>query len=93
MVDIKLVVISLLIIFIVAAGISYFFGFSYWIAFAMAVGAIMINGVIATIEDDLPGGFNNPDGMHTPSYINKITWIIMGILLLTVGITVVLLIL
>ncbi len=93
MVDIKLVVISLLIIFIVVAGISYFFGVGYWIAFAMVVGAIMINGVIATIEDDLPGGFNNPDGTDTPSYIHKITWIVMGILLLIVGITVLLLIL
>ncbi len=82
-----------MIIFIIAAGINYFFGFSYWIAFAMAVGAIMINGVIATIEDDLPDGFNNPDGTDTPSYINKITWIIMGILLLIVGIMVVFLIL
>jgi hypothetical protein len=32
----------------------------------MAV-ALFVNGLVATIEDDLPGGFNNPDGTAPPS--------------------------
>ncbi|HTF32192.1 MAG TPA: hypothetical protein VK714_00660 [Myxococcota bacterium] len=34
----------------------------------IAVAAILINGFIATLEDDLPGGFNNPHGTRTPRY-------------------------
>ena len=34
----------------------------------MVAAAIVINGLVATLEDDLPGGFNNLDGKHTPRY-------------------------
>ena len=30
--------------------------------------ALLVNGFIATVEDELPGGFNNPDGTQTPPY-------------------------
>lgn len=29
---------------------------------AIVVGAVVVNGLIATLEDELPGGFTNPDG-------------------------------
>jgi hypothetical protein len=41
--------------------ISYFSGFGFWPAFAISVFALLINGIIATVEDEMPGGFNNPD--------------------------------
>lgn len=42
--------------------------------FAIVAGAVLINGFVATLEDDLPGGFNNPDGSQTPRYA-KVTGI------------------
>lgn len=41
-----------------------------WIVVAViAVAAMFLNGWLATLEDDLPGGFNNPDGTETPPYV------------------------
>lgn len=33
---------------------------------------MLVNGLLATLEDDLPGGFNNPDGTATPVYASRI---------------------
>ena len=35
----------------------------------IALGAMVVNGFVATLEDDLPGGFNNPDGKSTTRYV------------------------
>jgi hypothetical protein len=45
---------------------------NFWIAFAMAAAAIYANGLLAMVEDDMPGGFNNPDGSSTPAYVSRI---------------------
>jgi hypothetical protein len=37
-------------------------------AFATSFAAVLANGLLATLEDDLPGGFNNRDGTSTPRY-------------------------
>ena len=56
-------------IFAVLAGvISALTPVPFWAAFLMSVGAILVNGLLATLEDDLPGGFNNPTGSATPRY-------------------------
>lgn len=34
---------------------------NFWACLVLVVGAMLLNGYIATIEDDWPGGFNNPD--------------------------------
>ena len=69
-----------------AAGlVSYFSGLGYWLVFAIVVAAFLINGFVAVVEDDLPGGFNNPDGTDTPAYISKVTWVIRGVGLLALG--------
>ena len=67
---------------VAAAGISYASG-TWWVA-AIAVGAILLNGLVATVEDDLPGGFNNPDGTHTPRYALVALWSfrVVGVLFL-----------
>jgi hypothetical protein len=52
--------ISISLVSVLALGVSYFFGFSYWLAFAVILAAMLINGIVATVEDELPGGFNNP---------------------------------
>jgi hypothetical protein len=43
-------------------------GLSFLAVAAIVTAAILINGLIATLEDDMPGGFNNPDGANTPRY-------------------------
>jgi hypothetical protein len=41
----------------------------HWLPLVIiVVAALLINGFIATVEDDLPGGFNNPHGTRTPRY-------------------------
>ena len=44
-------------------------GMTYPITALIVAGAILVNGLIAVIEDDLPGGFNNADGASTPRYV------------------------
>jgi len=92
-VDLKIAAISLAIISAIAAAISYFSGLGYWLVFAIVAGAVLFNGFVATVEDDLPGGFNNPDGTDTPRYIGVVTWAARGIVLLSVGLTVFVLVL
>ena len=45
---------------LVGAGLHYFAGLSFWYAGAIAAGALLVNGIVAAIEDESPGGFNNP---------------------------------
>jgi hypothetical protein len=40
----------------------------FWPVLATVLIALLVNGLLATLEDDLPGGFNNPDGTSTPVY-------------------------
>ena len=47
---------------------SHFLGVPLLLAFGILVAAVLVNGFVATVEDDLPGGFNNPDGTLTPIY-------------------------
>lgn len=53
----------------IAATIGYFFGrwtgIGFWVAFAIVYVAMLINGWVATLEDEQPGGFNNPKSDQT----------------------------
>ena len=62
---------------VVAAGLGLarLSGLSIWTALAIAAGAILANGLVATLEDDLPGGFTNPDGSATPPYVRIVSLI------------------
>jgi len=48
-------------------------------AFAISFCALFANGLLATLEDDLPGGFNNPDGSATPRYVRVIAGVSRGV--------------
>jgi hypothetical protein len=37
-----------------------FFGLNFWVTFSITAVALMLNGIVAEIEDRLPGGFLNP---------------------------------
>ena len=65
---------------IALAAISYASG-TWWVL-AAVVGGILINGLVAMLEDDLPGGYSNPDGSSTPTYATVTIWIlrILGVL-------------
>jgi len=56
----KIFLISISICAVISAGVGYFFHLSFWITFPVTVGAVFINGLIATWEDRRPGGFENP---------------------------------
>jgi len=50
--------------------------------------AMFINGVIAEVEDNSPGGFNNPDGKWIDSFKNptKLQLFVWSLGVLTVGV-------
>jgi hypothetical protein len=47
-------------------------------ALAISLCALFANGLFATLEDDLPGGFNNPDGSATSRYARVLTGVTRG---------------
>ena len=55
----------------IAFGASYLLSLSFLPAFVLTAAAVLVNGLLATLEDDLPGGFNNPDGTATPVYASR----------------------
>ena len=63
-----------------AVAVSHYAQLNLWACLGVAVGAILINGWVATLGDDLPGGFNNPDGKHTPRYAVITGWVVRGLL-------------
>jgi hypothetical protein len=62
-----------------AAGLAAWQHLPLWPTVLIAVGAIAANGWLATLEDDLPGGFNNPDGTRTPKYVLFVTWVVRAL--------------
>jgi len=51
-IDLKLFTISLTVCGVIALGVSYFSGLSFWVTFGIAVVALLVNGVIVTFEDE-----------------------------------------
>ena len=52
-----------------------FAGIPLWAAIGIMGLALLANGALAQLEDDLPGGFNNPAGDATPPYAR---WVRLG---------------
>jgi hypothetical protein len=67
------------VVALIGAGLAAVSGIAFWWAFLIVAAAILINGWVATLEDDLPGGFNNPDGTHTPRYAIVTGWVVRGL--------------
>jgi hypothetical protein len=44
----------------------------FWPVLATVLIALFVNGLLTTLEDDLPGGFNNPDG-SSPAYARALS--------------------
>ena len=62
------VVIFWCIVGVVAVMLSRWKEWNAWLVFGLISIAILVNGLVATVEDQLPGGLNNPDGQNTPEY-------------------------
>ena len=77
--------VSVALVAAIAAGLNHWVSLGYWASFLIVGGAILVNGVVATVEDDLPGGFNNPDGTDTPRYISYFSWMGRGLMLVVIG--------
>jgi hypothetical protein len=58
--NIKYITIGLAIAAIIGALTSWISGLPFWASFAIVLFAMILNGVLAEHEDNLPGGFNNP---------------------------------
>lgn len=43
-----------------------------WISVPAVTVGMFLNGWLAQLEDDLPGGFDNPDGRATPAYVFRL---------------------
>lgn len=69
----------LLAVALLSAAASAAAGMAYWWAFCIVAAALAVNGWVATLEDDLPGGFNNPGGMSTPRYAVVTSWVVRGV--------------
>ncbi|MFT2090934.1 hypothetical protein [Paraglaciecola sp. 2405UD69-4] len=52
--------VSIIIASCVTGVISYFSGLSFWVVFGVTVVAMFIIVIVADVEDNAPGGFNNP---------------------------------
>lgn len=46
---------------LLALGMHAVSGVNIWICFGLVMVCMLVNGIIATIEDEMPGGFNNPE--------------------------------
>ena len=60
---------------VIATGIAWRIGFQRWWAFLILPAifvSMFINSWVLQLEDDLPGGFDNTDGQHTPGYVAKV---------------------
>ena len=68
----------LLVVAVFAAGLSAVSGMGFWWAFVIVAATVFINEWVTTLEEDLPGSFNNPDGSHTPIYTVVTRWAIRG---------------
>ena len=54
-------------------------GMPIWAALVIVAVGVLATGWLATLEDDLPGGMNNPDGADTPPYVTRAGWAIRGL--------------
>jgi hypothetical protein len=60
MIDIRGFILGLSIAIVVAVLVSFFTHLPYWVSLGIVIFAMVANSFIAEMEDNMPGGFNNP---------------------------------
>ena len=56
----KIFWIAITILSALAFGLHFLSDLNFWLCLVLLVCATQLNGLIATLEDEWPGGFNNP---------------------------------
>ena len=59
-INLKLTVVSLLVCAAVGGLLSWLSGMPFWGGVLIAAAALLVNGLVAEVEDRAPGGFLNP---------------------------------
>lgn len=57
----KLLVAFVAVCLALFGALAWLSGLPFWVAFLIVAGALVVNGVVAEIEDRAPGGFLNPN--------------------------------
>jgi len=72
------------VIALIAGGVSWWLKFNFWLTFLVMLGSSLLTKIIATLEDDMPGGYNNPDGTDTPKYARVLGWVFRVFIVLVI---------
>ena len=87
--ELKSILLAIFICFIAGALLSYFSDLAFGYSVLICIVAILINSFIATVEDELPGGFNNPDGEFIVKQskfvvaIRILIWVVFTVIILS----------
>jgi hypothetical protein len=76
--------VSIAVIALLAGGVSGLSEINFWLIFLVMFGSILFTGIITALEDDMPGGYNNPDGTDTPKNTKVMSWIFRAFIVLAV---------
>ena len=61
LIDLKLTFLVLVVVGIITYIISYLTSLNFLAVFGITVVAVLVNGLVATKEDEVPGGLNTPN--------------------------------
>ena len=56
----RIFLVSMSVAALLALGLHAVYRMNFWICFGVVIVGMAVNGIIATVEDEMPGGFNNP---------------------------------
>jgi hypothetical protein len=56
----------MIVALIVSLALHAWLGLNLWVCLGIVVVAILANGIVATIEDEMPGGLHNPKPEDDP---------------------------
>jgi hypothetical protein len=59
-IDWRIFIIMMAVASLLAFGLHAWIHLNFWVCLEIVVVGILLNGIIATLEDEMPGGFNNP---------------------------------
>jgi hypothetical protein len=53
---------------LISWAVHAWFDVNFWLVIAIVIFALLVNGIVAVIEDDAPGGFNDPGDESSPTH-------------------------